>query len=102
VVAIKVSRHAVQAAGNVILREASNAVHVDFVLTELDLAITFCERALSTQDDETRERNIRHARKAYDAQHFLEGLNLTSAEQERIKEKASRLKGLFQRLGING
>ena len=83
------------------MREASNAVHVDFVLTELDLGITFCELAQSAQDEETKERNIRNARKAYDALHFLEGLNLSKAEQQLIKEKASRLKSLLEQLGVN-
>jgi hypothetical protein len=87
---------------NATLRAVSTAVRVDFVLVELDLGVTFCERALSTQDEETKERNIRNARRAHDAAlHFLPRLSLASAEQALIEDKASRLRGLFERLGLN-
>jgi hypothetical protein len=101
VAAIKVSRHNVLVTGNATLREAYTAVCVDFVLAELDLGVTFCERALSTPDEKTKERNIRNARKAYDALQFLQALNLASAKQALINEKSSCLKGLFEQLGVN-
>lgn len=83
-------------------REARTAVHVDFVLSELDLGATFCEIALSTQDEKTKERNVRNARKAYKtALHLFQRLSLGSAEQAHFEEKALRLKGLFERLGLN-
>lgn len=98
----KVLLHTVPVTENATPRDAHAAVHVDFVLSELDLGATFCEVALTTQDEETKERNIRNARKAYEtALHLLQRLSLGSAEQARFEEKALRLKGLFERLGIN-
>ena len=78
------------------------AVHLDFVLVESDLGATFCERALCTQDEETRQRNIRNAQKAYNsALDYLPRLTLASAELRRFEEKVRRLNGLFERLGLN-
>jgi hypothetical protein len=102
VAALKVLVHTVAVRENATPREACTAAHIDFVLSELDLGATFCEVALSTQDEETKERNIRNARKAYNsALHFLQRLSLGSAEEARIEEKALRLKGLFERLGLD-
>jgi|ERR1700741_4434946 hypothetical protein len=47
------------------LRKESVAVGVKFVEIELDLAITFCEVALSTDNRDKFERNIANARDAY-------------------------------------
>jgi hypothetical protein len=78
------------------------AVYVDFVVAELDLAATFCERAVSTQDTATRERNIRNARHAYEAaRYFSQRLRLASTELARIKERVSRFQDLFKQLGLN-
>jgi len=72
------------------------------VLSELDLGATFCEVALCTQDEKTKERNIRNAQKAYEtALHLFQRLSLGSAERARFEEKALHLKGLFERLGLN-
>jgi len=78
------------------------AVHRDFVLVESDLGATFCERALCTQDEETRQRNIQNAQKAHNsALDYLPRLTLASAELRRFEEKVQRLNGLFERLGLN-
>ena len=75
---------------------------VSLVLTELDLGATFCEVALCTQDEKTKERNIRNARKAYEtALHLLQRLSLGSTEQARFDEKALHLNGLFEQLGLS-
>jgi hypothetical protein len=78
------------------------AVHLDFVLVELDLGAAFSERALCTQDEETRQRNIRNAQRAYNsALDYLPRLRPESAELRRFEEKVLRLNGLFERLGLN-
>jgi hypothetical protein len=75
---------------------------VSLVLSELDLGATFCEVALCTQDEKTKERNIRNARKAHEtALYFFQRLGLGSAEQPRFEEKTLHLKGLFERLGLS-
>jgi hypothetical protein len=88
--------------GNATPTEISNEAGLGFVLIELDLGATFCTLALSTQNEENKERNTRNGRKAYDsALHFLRRLHPESAEETLINEKFSRLNGLLERLGIN-
>jgi hypothetical protein len=87
--------------GNAIPTEIPDAAGLGFVLVELDLGATFCELALSTQNEENKERNTHNARKAHDsAIHFLQTLSPESAEQALINEKFSRLKELLERLGV--
>jgi hypothetical protein len=87
---------------NVTPTEIPNEAELGFVLVELDLGATFCELALSTQNEGNKERNTRNGRKAYDsAIHFLNRLSPDSAEQIIINQKFSRLKGLLERLGVN-
>jgi hypothetical protein len=88
--------------GNATPTEIPKAAGLGFVLIEFDLGATFCELALSAQNEENKERNTRNARKAYDsALHFLQKLSPESAEQALIDEKFSRLDGLLERLGVN-
>jgi hypothetical protein len=78
------------------------SVYFDFVLIELDLGVTFCQLALSSRHQEVKLRNIRNARKAYDsALRFVRKLSPSSAQWAVFDEKASRLKVLFERLGVN-
>jgi hypothetical protein len=87
---------------NATLRKRHTAAHIEFVLSELDLGATFCELALSTRNERTKERNIRNARKAYNtALRFLWPLTLGIAEEAVIEEKALRLQALLERLGAN-
>ena len=82
--------------------EIPNAAGLGFVLVELDLGATFCELALSTQNEQNKERNTRNGRKAYDsAVHYLERVSPDSTEQTLINEKFSRLNELLKRLGVN-
>lgn len=88
---------------NAALRKTRSEARVGFVLVELDLAATFCERALSTENKETQERNIRNAEKAHHAAlYFIQGLCLKKAEQALVEERVLRLKGVFERLDPNG
>jgi len=102
VAALKLLIHTVPVRENATRRKAYTAAHIDFVLSELDLGATFCKVALSTQDEETKGRNIRNARNAYNsALQFLQRLSLESGEETHIEEKALRLKGLLERLGLS-
>jgi hypothetical protein len=88
--------------GNAKPTEIYDPTGLDFVLVELDLAATFCDLALSTQDQERKERNTSNARKAYDsARHYLQRLSPGSAKQALIHEKVSRLKDSLEQLGLN-
>jgi len=82
------------------LRDQVEATKVQFILTELDVALTFCHRAASTNDDENARRNTRNARKAYDcATHFLASAELTPKIRKDIEHKVKRLKSLLRSLG---
>jgi hypothetical protein len=55
------------------LREDHEALRFQFISTELDLAITFCQMALTTNDRGKAERNAANAHRAYQAaSHRLE------------------------------
>ena len=63
------------------------------VVTELDLAFTFCRIAETTTTEARREDNMEKARLAYrTAMHFLSGATFTALMNQRIDE---RLKGLL-------
>jgi hypothetical protein len=88
--------------GNGTPTEIPNEAGLGFVLIELDLGATFCELALSTQNEENKERNTRNGRKAHDsALHFLQKLSPDSTEQTIINKKFSCLNELLEQLGVN-
>jgi len=54
------------------IRQRQEAIRFQLVATELDLAITFCEVAMTTNDPARFDRNISNAQQAYAAAiHFL-------------------------------
>jgi hypothetical protein len=64
-----------------------------FLLTDLDLAITFLDLAHASHNQETSRRNQNNARTAYDTVlRFLPRLILTEFEQSAIREKLSALR----------
>lgn len=48
------------------LLRQSQTLSAEFVRIEIELAITFCKTALSTDDVEKTRRNLEHARRAYE------------------------------------
>jgi hypothetical protein len=80
------------------LRVQHEAARFQFITTELDLAVTFCRIALSSDDSAKYERNYEYASQAYDvANRFLEGSNLT--ESKEIQRKLAGLRALLEQLG---
>jgi hypothetical protein len=80
------------------LRQGHEAAKVGFIITELDLAITFADRAKSADEDETASRNLHNAERAYDAaKRFLQkadGLDANVAKE--IETKIKRLQELLE------
>jgi hypothetical protein len=71
-----------------------------FLLTDLDLAMTFLDLANTSRIAGIVRRNRRNARTAYDSVlRFLPRLVLTAAERQRIEEKLSELKGRLEAVG---
>jgi hypothetical protein len=77
--------------------ENFNENKVDFIKTDLDIAITFAQIAQESTDENKAARNLR---KAYDAVlHFLSIATLTPRDQKQIIEKLAWLKSALMALG---
>jgi hypothetical protein len=82
------------------LRDAHEAVRIGFIVTELDLALTFCRLASSADNDDVARLNTTNARRAYDsATRFLAGATMTPQIREDIDNKIERLRSLLPDLG---
>lgn len=69
-----------------------NQVGVEFLLIELDLAVTFCEVGLATRDFVRAERNADNARAALQAVlHAKEHLSLNDDERQAVWSKTSKV-----------
>jgi lipopolysaccharide biosynthesis regulator YciM len=70
-----------------------------FVITELDLAITFCEIALSSEQHDKFERNSGNAQKAYQAaSKFMDQSQLTEEMRLEIADRISTLEQLLKEI----
>ena len=79
--------------------ETYNANAVQFVLTELDLGITFCQVGMTTRDPDHAARNAENAREALDGVlHFKTRVELTAEERVTIADKLSVLQSLLKQL----
>ena len=77
-----------------------NQSGVAFVLTDLDLALTFMDVADASQIEETIRRNHRNARTAYDTVlRLLEKLTPNADQRQAIDEKIASLKTRLQAVG---
>jgi hypothetical protein len=72
----------------------------EFVLTDLDLGLTFMDVADTTHSEHTASRNHSKARTAYDTVlRLLEKLSPSDPEQQAIEEKLTILKTRLQAVG---
>lgn len=66
---------------------------VDFLLADLDLAMTFLDVAKTSMLERTKRRNYHNARAAYDTvMHLLEALEPNLEQNQAIDAKLGRLK----------
>jgi len=78
----------------------ANAGGVSFVLTELDMALTFIDLAQTSHRAETVRRNHKNALEAYrTVQRFLPKVKPGVAEQKEINKKLATLKTWLLRAG---
>jgi hypothetical protein len=83
------------------LREASNKVGTEFVLTELDTALTFLDVAETTRSAETRERNRNHAYEAYEVVLRMQSRVIMDPDQKiEFQQKLATLRRRFKELGL--
>jgi|SRR3974377_993594 len=72
-----------------------------FVFTELDTAITFCEVALSTENPEKKARNINNALVGYQTALRFWSMPAELDDDERFQRKIATLRQLLDQLGQN-
>jgi len=81
------------------LREDHEALCLQFINAELDLAITFCQMALSAEDYRKAERNAGNAKRAFAAaSHRLEAPTTGSKSTPEIDQKLQRVGRLLSDL----
>jgi hypothetical protein len=77
-----------------------NTLKVDFITTDLEVALTFAEIARQTGDGAKAFRNRQNARKAYDfVLLYLGTASLSRSEQQVLKKKLAILKSTLLSLG---
>lgn len=80
--------------------EDSNRVQIDFLKTELDVATAFANRALATNDSDTRERNRSNARQGYETIiHGLERVSVQAPDAQTFTNGLERLRTLLRDIG---
>jgi len=80
--------------------EELSKLKVDFIRTDLAVALTFAQIALQTDKREKAIRNQRNARKGYDAVlRFMGTASLTRFERENITRSLALLKSTLLSLG---
>ena len=73
---------------------------VEFLLVDLDLAMTFMDVAETSRLEDTKHRSHKNARKAYDAAlHLLEKLKPDAGQRRVIDAKLARLKARLEAAG---
>jgi hypothetical protein len=82
------------------LRQQFENNQVQFLLTEVDTGITFCNVANSSDNAEKTRRNTAHAREAHDsALHFLPKAHFDAGAKTEFDAKMVQLKSLLRDLG---
>ena len=77
-----------------------NESGVEFLLSELDLAVTFMDFANTTTNEETAQRNYQHAIKAYKtAERFLPKVMPDRMQRQTIAEKLANLRARLDGAG---
>jgi hypothetical protein len=82
------------------LREQLKSTQIAFLLTDLQIGITFAKMAMESSKEEIRTKTTRKARRAYDiVLRFLSTVGLKQAEEKEIGEELASLKLVLQSLG---
>ena len=73
---------------------------VEFLLVDLDTALTFMAIAETTGNEETRQRNYQNARIAYDSVlQLMQKVTLDNAQNEAIRKKLTLLRTRLEAVG---
>jgi hypothetical protein len=81
-------------------RERVNRTSVDFLKLDVETALTFTSNALSTDNEEKKQRNRKAARKAYDTVlRLAKKVELTNSEKRFLNRGLQKLKEDLATLG---
>jgi len=81
------------------LRSRMETALAQFVYTELDLALTFCDMALSTRDSDHAKRRVALAMEAYEsAGRYLQELEVAPYVKQQINEKLRQLQKALEQV----
>jgi hypothetical protein len=84
------------------LREESNKVGAEFLVVELDTALTFLDVAETTTSEESRARNRKNAELAYKtALRLMPRLMLVADQRVAVNQRLTQLKSRLEKLGID-
>ena len=73
---------------------------VEFLLVDLDTALTFIDIAETTADEETRRRNFHNARYAYDTVlRLMQKVTLDDAQNEALQKQLTLLRTRLEGVG---
>jgi len=79
--------------------EKHRAIKLQFILTELDLAITFSDMAVNAKDKIKAQRNADNAHNAYAAaKHFLNEDEFPERMRQDVRDRVTKLKPLLRKL----
>jgi hypothetical protein len=82
------------------LRQEFEANRIQFILTELDTASTFCEVALASNNPEKTQRNAANGCTGYKtALRIAKKANLQGEAKEQFEHKVGRVRDLLRHLG---
>lgn len=80
-------------------RESFDGTGARFIIAELDLAITFCQIALTSRSALRADRNVENANRALEAvARMRQRIRLTQDEEKEVTEKTSTLSSLLEQL----
>ena len=74
------------------LKDRFDESQFQFIMSELELAITFCRVAATSSSNAKSDRNAQHAKRAYQAaRRFLAESDLTKSERLDVHDKVKQL-----------
>ncbi|HEV2396341.1 MAG TPA: hypothetical protein VGS27_05340 [Candidatus Sulfotelmatobacter sp.] len=82
------------------VRKQANRASADFLEIDLQTALTFCDIARKTDNQQRKRRNLQSARKAYETvSRLLRKTSLSAAEARGLQDKMRLLKSELEALG---
>jgi hypothetical protein len=82
------------------VRKQVTRASTDFLKIDLETALTFCDIARKTDNQERQQRNRRAARKAYDTVlRFMRKTPVSAADSRKLESTIQRLKSELESLG---